>query len=129
MSVFSAYNAPLQAAQAAQEDVTDAGADDAAPANIAPSIDALLRDTAASACPNTWAWYRAGEQLHLERQGNEFCIPAWPSDIAEDRLAKACAAHGWHAWPTGRGESVLGWLLAPVAYSDNAHLAELARTW
>ncbi|MDR5762613.1 EAL domain-containing protein [Caballeronia sp. LZ035] len=99
-------------------------------ASAAPSIEFLLRHFAASGCPQQWAWYRAGEQLHLERRGDTPLSEGqfWPHSIAEDRLVECCATHDWHAWPTGRGESVLGWLLAPATQRDDARLAELART-
>ncbi|WP_442859547.1 bifunctional diguanylate cyclase/phosphodiesterase [Burkholderia sp. 8Y] len=76
-------------------------------------------------CGQAWAWYRAGEQLHLARRGDAPLV--WPHSIPEERLDGLCAAHGWHRWPTGRGEGVLGWLLAPLAQRDDPHLAELAR--
>ncbi|TCK39522.1 diguanylate cyclase/phosphodiesterase [Paraburkholderia sp. BL8N3] len=92
----------------------------------APSIDALLRAARGSGCPAAWAWYRAGEQLHLAGQGD---APLdWPRSIADERLAPLCAAHGWHRWPTGRGESVLGWLVAPAEHAHDQTLRELARS-
>lgn len=114
MSVFSAYNAPVSTPGAPGTDVSDAD-----------PIEALLRDAAATGCGQAWAWYRAGEQLHLARRGDAPLV--WPRSIPEERLDGLCAAHGWHRWPTGRGEGVLGWLLAPLAQRDDAHLAELAR--
>jgi len=115
MSVFSAYNAPpVSTAGAAATDETDS-----------QSIEALLRDAAAMGCGHAWAWYRAGEGLHLARRGEAPLL--WPQSLPEERLSDLCAAHGWHCWPTGRGENVLGWLFAPVAQKDDTHLAELAR--
>ncbi len=95
----------------------------------APSVDALLRSARGGGRPGAWAWYRAGEQLHLAGRGDGSFDSAldWPQSIAEERLAHLCAARGWHRWPTGRGESVLGWLVAPAALADDACLRELAR--
>ncbi|SAK52346.1 diguanylate cyclase/phosphodiesterase with PAS/PAC sensor(s) [Caballeronia calidae] len=129
MSVFPAYDAPVARATAV-EPATVAATDEKTCACVAPSIEALLHEAAAKGCPQQWAWYRADEQLHLERRGDAPLPGAqdWPHSIAEERLGATCAAHGWHCWPTGRGESVLGWLLAPAAHRDDARLAELART-
>nr|WP_260858959.1 EAL domain-containing protein [Paraburkholderia sp. BCC1885] len=73
-----------------------------------------------------WAWYRAGEQLHLAGQGD--APPEWPQSISYERLTQLCAERGWHRWPTGFGESVLGWLVAPAAFDNDASLRECART-
>jgi len=129
MSVFPAYDAQVARATAV-EPATVAATDEKIFASVASSIDALLREAAAMGCPQQWAWYRAGEQLHLERRGDAALPDAqeWPHGIAEERLTEVCIDNGWHCWPTGRGESVLGWLLAPVTHRDDAHLAELART-
>ncbi|SAK62751.1 diguanylate cyclase/phosphodiesterase with PAS/PAC sensor(s) [Caballeronia pedi] len=129
MSVFPAYDAQVARATAV-DPATVTAADEKVFAGVASSIDALLREAAAMGCPQQWAWYRAGEQLHLERRGDAPLTDAqsWPHSIAEERLADICATQGWHCWPTGRGESVLGWLLAPVAHRDDMHLTELART-
>src|ERR1700733_15556782 len=76
----------------------------------APSVDALLRAARGGGRPSAWAWYRAGEQLHLAGRGDGSldCAPGyaldWPQSITEERLAHLCAARGWHRWPTGRGE-------------------------
>jgi diguanylate cyclase (GGDEF)-like protein len=119
MSVFSAYNAtPIPAAIAARtDDVTEVT--DAQP------IEALLRDAVSMNCSREWAWYRAGEQLHLAHRGD--ASQKWPRSIPEEGLDEQCAAHGWHRWPTGRGEAVLGWLVAPAAHKNDAQLASLAR--
>ncbi|KXV02600.1 diguanylate phosphodiesterase [Caballeronia megalochromosomata] len=129
MSVFPAYDAQVARATA-PDPATVTASDEKVVASVAPSIDALLREAAAMGCPPQWAWYRAGEQLHLERRGDA-PLPdahAWPHSIAEERLVELCATQGWHCWPTGRGESVLGWLLAPVTHRDDTRLIELART-
>lgn len=92
-----------------------------------PTIEAQLRAVRDCGQPwaATWAWYRAGEQLHLAGQGDE--SPAWPQNIHEEKLAQLCATRGWQRWPTGRGESVLGWLVAPDAFSGDESLREFAR--
>jgi len=129
MSVFPAFDAQVARVTAA-DPATVTATDEKVFAGVASSIDALLREAAAMGCPRQWAWYRAGEQLHLERRGDA-PLPdaqAWPHSIAEERLAETCATQGWHCWPTGHGESVLGWLLAPVGHRDDMHLTELART-
>ncbi|MDR5739721.1 EAL domain-containing protein [Caballeronia sp. LZ016] len=119
MSVFSAYNAmPVSALVAAPtDDVTEVT--DTQP------IEALLRDAASMDCSREWAWYRAGEQLHLAHRGDASL--KWPRSIPEEGLDEQCAAHGWHRWPTGRGEGVLGWLVAPAVHKNDAQLASLAR--
>ncbi|PMZ48286.1 bifunctional diguanylate cyclase/phosphodiesterase, partial [Pseudomonas sp. GW247-3R2A] len=38
-----------------------------------------------------------------------------------------CQARHLHRWPTGRGESVLGWLLAPIKDAAEPALAEFAQ--
>ncbi|MDR5754125.1 MULTISPECIES: EAL domain-containing protein [unclassified Caballeronia] len=91
----------------------------------APSIDALLDAARGCGRPGAWAWYRAGEQLHLAGQGDASFD--WPQSMTEERFAQLCAARGWHRWATGRGESVLGWLVAPEALAGEACLRDLAR--
>ncbi|RFU49422.1 EAL domain-containing protein [Paraburkholderia sp. DHOC27] len=99
-----------------------------ATAHGAPTLEAQLRAARDSGQPwaATWAWYRAGEQWHLGGQGS--ASPEWPQAIASDRLAQLCAERGWHRWPTGWGESVLGWLIAPAAHADDPSLREFARS-
>src|SRR5258706_1764371 len=90
--------------------------------------DGPVRAAQESGVTRPWAWYRAGEQLQLAGAGGAGDMPAdWPRYIAEDTLHETCAAHGWHAWPTGRGETVLGWLLARVEDAGDETLADLAR--
>jgi diguanylate cyclase (GGDEF)-like protein len=104
--------------------------DDAADgaAASAPTIEAVLRAVYDCGRPwaGVWAWYRAGEQLHLAGQGD--ASPEWPQNLAEDRLVQLCAARGWHRWPTGCGESVLGWLVAPAEFAGDPTLREFVRS-
>jgi diguanylate cyclase (GGDEF)-like protein len=89
----------------------------------AQSIDDAAR--AVDALGASWAWYRAGQQLELVREGmTRF---DWPRAIMPSMLLDACAEYGWVAWPTGRSELALGWLLAPAAFASNARFASLAR--
>ena len=94
----------------------------------APPIEVQLRAVRACghAWANTWAWYRAGEQLHLAGHGD--APLTWPKLIAEETLAQLCEARGWQYRPTGRGESVLGWLVAPAEFAHDETLREFART-
>ncbi|MEB0043632.1 MULTISPECIES: EAL domain-containing protein [unclassified Pseudomonas] len=88
------------------------------------SIKHLL--DAARTWPHTTAWvvYRAGEQLHLMGQGD--ARGHWPSIIANEAFDAFCETWRLHRWPTGTGESVLGWLLAPLDEADESALAEFA---
>lgn len=72
-----------------------------------------------------WVTYRAGDLLHLVGQGD----PAahWPSSIAHDNFEAFCQNRGLHRWPTGKGEGILGWLLAPNEEAGNPALANLAQ--
>lgn len=98
---------------------------DAAPG--APTIEAQLRAVRDCGRPwaGRWAWYRAGEQLHLAGHGD--ASRDWPHSVADDQLAQLCAARGWHRWPTGCGESVLGWLIAPAEFASDDALRDFAR--
>jgi diguanylate cyclase (GGDEF)-like protein len=94
----------------------------------APTIETQLRAARDGGQPwaGTWAWYRAGEQLYLAGQGD---APfAWPQNLAREGLAQLCAEHRWLRWPTGCGESVLGWLVAPAEFSGDESLREFARS-
>jgi diguanylate cyclase (GGDEF)-like protein len=131
MSVFSAsraYALPRLAAVNANPtaNVSTASAAHASQGEgVAPSIESVLCEATSADRPQQWAWYRAGEALHLEGQGQAQL--GWPESLVEAQLEETCAARGWHAWPTGRGESVLGWLIAPARLSDDAQLGILAR--
>lgn len=72
-----------------------------------------------------WVFYRAGEQMHWVGQGD--LRVQWPSSVANEKFEAFCLASNLHRWPTGRGESVLGWLLAPVKDAAEPALAEFAR--
>ncbi|MGF6721128.1 diguanylate cyclase (GGDEF)-like protein [Paraburkholderia sp. GAS41] len=94
----------------------------------APTIEAQLQAVRDGGQPwaGTWAWYRAGEQLHLAGQGH---APfAWPPNLTQHGLAQLCSRRGWLSWPTGCGESVLGWLVAPAEFAGDASLLEFARS-
>ncbi|CAG4889381.1 bifunctional diguanylate cyclase/phosphodiesterase [Paraburkholderia saeva] len=90
-----------------------------------PSGDSLLRVAQENGITRSWAWYRAGEQLHLACAGGT--PQAWPRFIGEDDLPQTCATLGWHARPTGRGEGVLGWLLTGAEHADDPAFVEFAR--
>jgi diguanylate cyclase (GGDEF)-like protein len=100
--------------------------DSAAPG--VPTIEAQLRAARDCGRPwaGTWAWYRADEQLHLAGQG--YASPEWPQTMDEEGLAHLCALRGWHRWPAGRGESVLGWLIAPAEFAGDRTLREFIRS-
>jgi diguanylate cyclase (GGDEF)-like protein len=72
-----------------------------------------------------WAAYAAGEHLQLMSQGD----PAgqWPATLRLEDFDAFCAHRGLHRWATGKGESVLGWLLAPRALAADPGLAGLAQ--
>ncbi len=86
-------------------------------------IDEAARAADASGAP--WAWYRAGQHLELVREGaTRF---DWPRTIVPAMLHDACVERGWFAWPTGRSELALGWLLAPASFATDARFGALAR--
>ncbi|MDB5981237.1 MAG: diguanylate phosphodiesterase [Pseudomonas sp.] len=72
-----------------------------------------------------WVVYRAGEQMHLVGQGDPRV--RWPSSIANDEFEAFCTIWRLHRWPTGTGESVLGWLLAPAGDASEPALADFAQ--
>jgi len=88
------------------------------------TIETLL--AAAQSWDHTTAWvvYRAGEQLHLVGQGD--ARVQWPSSIGNEEFEAFCKTWQLHRWPTGNGESVLGWLLAPSSDASNPALADFA---
>jgi len=88
-------------------------------------IGQLLDSARNWAHTTAWVFYRAGEQLHRVGQGDP--RGHWPSSVANDEFEAFCLASNLHRWPTGRGESELGWLLAPVADAAEPALAELAQ--
>ena len=109
-------------------DASTAGNPADSAALAAPTIEAQLQAVRDGGQPwaGTWAWYRAGEQLHLAGQG---AAPfAWPQNLAQEGLAQLCVRRGWLSWPTGCGESVLGWLVAPAEFAGDESLREFARS-
>src|SRR6516225_2081509 len=86
-------------------------------------IDDAARAVEALGAP--WAWYRAGQQLELVREGAASFD--WPRTIVPAMLHDACVEYGWSAWPTGRSELALGWLRAHASLAADARLAALAR--
>ncbi len=90
----------------------------------AASLEAILQQAREWPHSTAWAWYRAGEQLHLEGQGD--LQRHWPLVLANHELQRFCESCGLQLWPTGHGEAVLGWLMAPVHVSHDGALADLA---
>lgn len=89
------------------------------------SLEAILREAHDWPHSTAWAWYRAGEQLHLEGQGD--LQRHWPAVLANHELKRFCDSCDLQIWPTGQGEAVLGWLLAPIHVPHDGALAALAR--
>lgn len=89
------------------------------------TIGQLLDSARNWAHSRAWVFYRTGEQMHRVGQGDPRV--QWPSSVANDEFEGFCRARNVHRWPTGRGESVLGWLLAPVDDAAQPALAELAQ--
>jgi len=88
-------------------------------------IEQLL-DSARNWVPTTaWAVYRAGELMNLVGQGDPG-LP-WPSSVANEEFDAFCQSRCLHRWPTGKGESELGWLLAPLKDAADPALAEFSR--
>lgn len=88
------------------------------------TIEDLLR-AAQNALPSlNWAAYRAGEQMHLLGQGD--AGTKWPTQIRRDAFEAFCDELGLHRWATGRGESVLGWLIASEQHAGDPQLSSLA---
>jgi diguanylate cyclase (GGDEF)-like protein len=90
------------------------------------AVDALLRNARAQVDTNTWVWYQAGEDLHLAAQGD--AAEAWPALLTADTFHAFCTTRRLCLWPTGSGESILGWLLAPATHAGSPTLANLARS-
>ncbi|MGH8424217.1 MAG: bifunctional diguanylate cyclase/phosphodiesterase, partial [Pseudomonas fluorescens] len=89
------------------------------------TIDQLLDSARSWAHTTAWVVYRSGEQMHLVGQGDP--LAQWPSSVANEEFDTFCLTRHLHRWPTGRGESVLGWLLAPVNDAAEPALAEFAQ--
>jgi diguanylate cyclase (GGDEF)-like protein len=90
----------------------------------AASLEAILNQARGWPHSTAWAWYRAGEQLHLEGQGD--AQRHWPAVLANHELQRFCESCSLQIWPTGQGEAVLGWLMAPLHVPHDGALAELA---
>ncbi|VVM36709.1 EAL domain-containing protein [Pseudomonas fluorescens] len=89
------------------------------------TIERLLDAARNWAHGTAWVFYRAGEQMHRVGQGDPRV--QWPSSIANEDFDAFCRASNLHRWPTGKGESVLGWLLAPVNDAAEPALAGFAQ--
>ena len=86
-------------------------------AAYASAVHRLLSTASGWAHSRAWAWYRVNDQLHLSGQGNP--EQSWPATLSAEQLDSFCQTHHLQRWATGSGESVLGWLLAPAAASDD----------
>ncbi|MGH8384890.1 MAG: sensor domain-containing phosphodiesterase [Pseudomonas sp.] len=89
------------------------------------TIEQLLDSARNWGHTTAWAVYRAGEQMHLVGQGDPRM--QWPSSVANEEFEAFCSSLRLQGWPTGRGESALGWLLAPVNHAAEPALADLAQ--
>ena len=87
-------------------------------------IQQMLDSARSWAHTSEWAVYRAGEQLHRVGQGDAWI--QWPSSIPNEEFDAFCRTRRLHRWPTGKGESELGWLLAPVSEAADPALADFA---
>ncbi|MEE3509120.1 EAL domain-containing protein [Pseudomonas sp. 10C3] len=88
------------------------------------AIETLLAAAQSWNHTTSWVVYRAGEQMHRVGQGDPQV--QWPASIANDAFDAFCVAWKLHRWPTGSGESALGWLLAPLDDAANPALADFA---
>jgi diguanylate cyclase (GGDEF)-like protein len=88
------------------------------------TLEHMLDAARSWAHTTAWVVYRAGEQMHLVGQGDPRV--QWPSSIANDEFEAFCHTWRLHRWPTGTGESVLGWLLAPISDESEPALADFA---
>lgn len=89
-----------------------------------PSLARLLADANAQPFGAAWAFYRVGGQLQLTGEGGAPWV--WSQTLDEPALDDYCQQQGLRRWPTGRGESALGWLLARGGEQDTARLSDLA---
>lgn len=89
------------------------------------AIERLLDSARSGSHTGHWAVYRAGEQLHLVGQGEP--QEHWPAIVANEDFEAFCLTRRLHRWPTGRGETVLGWVLAPQDDAADPMLAEFAQ--
>jgi EAL domain-containing protein (putative c-di-GMP-specific phosphodiesterase class I)/GGDEF domain-containing protein len=121
MNPFSLNHAALAAPECISEGAaaaTHTGADSC--------IDSLLRNAPMYVDTTCWAWYQAGEDLHLTAQGD--VADAWPASLTADDFRTFCTSRRLCLWPTGSGENILGWLLAPAALAANPVLTDFARS-
>ncbi|WP_223505019.1 EAL domain-containing protein [Pseudomonas sp. GL-RE-29] len=103
----------------------NSGAVGMAYASNADTIEQLLATARNWSHSTAWVVYRAGEQLHRVGQGDPRV--QWPSSIANDEFEAFCLTRRLQRWPTGKGESVLGWLLAPASDATEPALADFAQ--
>ncbi len=89
------------------------------------TVEYLLDSARNWAHTTAWVVYRAGEQMHLMGQGDPRM--QWPSSIANEAFEAFCQSRRLHRWPTGSGETVLGWLLAPLEDAEEPALAGFAQ--
>ncbi|WP_028623223.1 sensor domain-containing phosphodiesterase [Pseudomonas sp. Ant30-3] len=89
------------------------------------TVEHLLDSARNWAHTTAWVVYRAGEQMHLMGQGDPRM--QWPSSIANEAFDAFCQSRCLHRWPTGSGETVLGWLLAPLDDAAEPALAGFAQ--
>ncbi len=89
------------------------------------TVEYLLDSARNWAHTTAWVVYRAGEQMHLMGQGDPRM--QWPSSIANEAFEAFCQSRCLHRWPTGSGETVLGWLLAPLEEASEPALAGFAQ--
>lgn len=89
------------------------------------TIERLLESARQWGHTKAWVVYRAGEQLHLVGQGDPRV--QWPSSVANEDFDSFCLDWRLQRWPTGRGESELGWLLAPLDDAAGPALADFAQ--
>lgn len=92
--------------------------------NAKGTIETLLAAAKSWDHTTSWVVYRAGEQLHRVGQGDRGM--QWPASIENEAFDAFCVAWRLYRWPTGNGESVLGWLLAPLDDALNPALADFA---
>jgi diguanylate cyclase (GGDEF)-like protein len=115
---------PLNVGEHAVDSIIPETANPAVSSQYAETIDSLLAATRTVVPSLNWAAYRSGEQMHLLAQGD--VTTAWPALVQRDAFEDFCQAQGLHRWATGRGESVLGWLIAPQQHATDQQLRDLA---
>lgn len=92
----------------------------------AGSVDTLRQIVHSRIRSREWAWYRAGERLHLAAHGEGNVM--WPEYVAGEALEAFCDAHALHRWPTGSGDFAPGWLFAPKTDAHEEVFAVFANT-